>query len=69
MFGNVQLFGLYVQEDGLDTARELDDTMAAQLLPEDAPALEEGEQDACPACGSALTASATECADCGLAFG
>lgn len=69
VFGDVQLFGLYVEEAQLSPAGEIDGSMAAQLLPDDAPALEEGEEDACPACGATLSAAATDCADCGLSFG
>jgi len=69
VFGDVQLFGLYVEHDQLSSAGEIDGSMAAQLLPEQAPALDEGEDDACPACGATLPAAATECADCGLSFG
>jgi hypothetical protein len=65
----VQLFGLYVQSEHAPPARELDGTIAAQLLPEEAPPLDEGEEEACPACGTALAADAIECPDCGLSFG
>ena len=69
VFGDVQLFGLYVESEHAPPARELDGTIAAQLLPEEAPALSEGEEEACPACGTALTSDAIECPDCGLRFG
>jgi hypothetical protein len=68
-FGDVQLFGLYVRGEDAPPARELDGSIAAQLLPEEAPPLAEGEEEACPACGTALTSDATECPDCGLRFG
>jgi len=68
-FGDVQLFGLYVQSEHAPPARELDGTIASQLLPEEAPPLAEGEEEACPACGTALAAEAIECPDCGLSFG
>jgi hypothetical protein len=68
-FGDVQLFGLYVQSEHAPPTRELDGSIAAQLLPEEAPALAEDEEEACPACGTALTSEATECPDCGLQFG
>ncbi len=68
VFGAVALFGLYVREEDAAGARELDGTMAARLLPEEAPLLEEGEEDACPACGTPLDADAVACADCGLEF-
>ena len=69
VFGSAQLFGLYVQSEQVPPARDLDDSIAAQVLPEAAPTLAEGEQEACPACGTALAADATECPDCGLVFG
>jgi len=69
VFGDTQLFGLYVQSEHAPAARELDGSIAAQILPDEAPILEEGEEEACPACGTALTRDATECPDCGLQFG
>jgi len=69
VFGDVQLFGLYVRTGHASTARELDDSIAAQVLPGEAPALAEGEEEVCPACGTALAADATECSDCGLRLG
>jgi len=69
VFGDAQLFGLYVQDDQLPPAREVDASIAAQLLPEEAPALAEGEEETCPACGTALSADAIECPDCGLGLG
>jgi hypothetical protein len=68
-FGDVgQLFGLYVRSEKLELARELDGSIAALLLPEDSAPLEEGEVDACPACGDVLAADALECPGCGLGF-
>jgi len=69
VFGEVQLFGLYVEAEDTAAARELDGTIASQILPDEAPALEEGEQEECPACGTTLTGHATECGDCGLVLG
>ncbi len=69
VFGEVQLFGLYVRSECASPARELDGSIAGQLLPEEAPPLEEGEEEACPACGVALAADAIECPDCGLRLG
>jgi hypothetical protein len=70
VFGDVaQLFGLYVRSEDLALARELDASIASQLVPDEAEALEEGEVEACPACGAALPADGLECADCGLSFG
>ncbi len=68
VFGDVQLFGLYVRIEHASAARELDDSIAAQVLPEEAPGLEEGEEETCPACGTGLAADAIECPDCGLRF-
>jgi hypothetical protein len=70
VFGDIaQLFGLYVRGEDLALARELDASIAAQLVPAEAEALEEGEVEACPACGAALPADVLECAECGLSFG
>jgi len=69
VFGDAQLFGLYVQSEQAALARELDGSIAARLLPEEAPALAPGEEEACPACGAALAPDAIECPDCGLLFG
>jgi len=69
VFDDAQLFGLYVEEANCAAARELDGLIAVQVLPEEAPALVEGEQDACPACGAALPDTATECPECELVFG
>ncbi|MDX1649244.1 MAG: hypothetical protein R3263_05255 [Myxococcota bacterium] len=68
-FGNVGLFGLWVFEEDLPAAEELDGTLAARLVPEEAPELDEDEEERCPACGAALAADTVECPDCGLAFG
>jgi hypothetical protein len=69
VFGGAPLFGLYVSSEQASDAREIDGSIAAQVLPDEAPALAEGEQETCPACGAELAADATECADCGLPFG
>ncbi len=69
VFGEAQLFGLYVRSECASPARELDGAIAAQLLPEGRRPLEEGEEEACPACGAALAADAIECPDCGLRLG
>lgn len=68
LFRDVELFGLYVRSEDAPLARELDGTIAAILLPEEAPEVAEGEVEACPACASPLPADATECPDCGLGF-
>lgn len=69
VFGGVQLFGLYVREEEAPPARELDGGIAAQLLPDAAPELDESESESCPACGAALARDATACPDCELPFG
>ena len=69
VFGNVRLFGLWVQEADLAEAAELDGVLAARLAPHEAPVAEEGEEESCPACGTPLADEAVECPDCGLAFG
>ena len=68
-FGGAQLFGLYVESAHASPTRELDGSIAARLLPEEAPPVAEGEEETCPACGTALTLDAIECPDCGLSFG
>jgi hypothetical protein len=69
IFGNAPLFGIYVLADNAAAAAEIDAATAARILPEEAPALAEGEEESCPACGTVLTRDATECSDCGLPFG
>jgi hypothetical protein len=69
VFGNAQLFGLYVKDESAQTARELDLLIAAQLLPEEAPAIVAGESDECPACGAELAADVLTCPDCELQLG
>jgi hypothetical protein len=69
VFGEAQLFGLFVEPEQVPPVRELDGRIAARLLPEEAPALAEGEEETCPACGTTLTPDAIECPDCGLSFG
>ncbi len=69
VFGDVQLFGLYVRSEQASTARELDVSIAAQVLPEEAPTVEDGEEETCPACGTGLAADVVECPDCGLRLG
>jgi hypothetical protein len=68
VFGEVRLFGLYVRGEDAPAARELDASIAAALLPGEAPPLAEGEEEACPACGTGLARDATECPECGLGF-
>ena len=69
VFDDAQLFGLYVEDANGAAARDLDGLIAVQVLPDEAPPLVEGEQDACPACGTALSDTATECPECELVFG
>jgi hypothetical protein len=69
VFGGAQLFGLYVRPEHEAPARELDAAIAAQILPEEAPLVEEGDVESCPACAAGLATDATECPDCGLEFG
>jgi len=69
VFGDVQLFGLYVRIEHASAARELDASIAAQVLPEEAPSVAEGEEETCPACGTGLAADVIECPDCGLRLG
>ncbi len=68
--GTGELVGLFVADDGLAAAREIDQAIAAQVLPEQhAEPLPQGEAESCPACGEELAADAAECPECGLAFG
>jgi len=69
VFDGAQLFGLYVRTSEAAAARELDQSIAVQLLPDAAPPLEEGEEENCPACGSALASDSVECQECGLRLG
>jgi hypothetical protein len=69
VFDGAQLFGLYVRESDAVAARELDKSIAVQLLPDEAPPLAEGEEENCPACGSLLAADVVECGECGLRLG
>jgi hypothetical protein len=69
IFDGARLFGLYVRGEDVAAARELDGAIVAQILPDEAPALEEGEQESCPACGTALAADEVECGECGLRLG
>ena len=69
VFGDVQLFGLYVRIEHFPAAREIDVSIAAQVLPEEAPSVEEGEEETCPACGTGLAVDVIECPDCGLRLG
>jgi hypothetical protein len=69
IFDGAQLFGLYVRNNDAAAARELDKSIAVQLLPDEAPPLAEGEEENCPACGSALAADVVECGECGLRLG
>jgi hypothetical protein len=69
IFAGAQLFGLYVRGNDAAAARELDQSIAVQLLPDEALPLAEGEEESCPACGSPLALDAVECAECGLRLG
>lgn len=68
--GTGELFGLFVADDGIPAAREIDQAIAAQVMPEQhIEELPEGETESCPACSEPLPADAPECPECGLAFG
>jgi hypothetical protein len=69
VFGDAQLFGLYVEHASADVAREFDGTIAAQILPGEAPPVAAGELDECPACGAGLAADVLVCPDCELQLG
>ena len=68
--GQGSLVGLFVDEDGVGIAREIDGAIAAQVNPEEhAEELAADEVEVCPACGESLAADAAECPECGLTFG
>jgi hypothetical protein len=69
IFDGAQLFGLYVRGSDAAAAREFDESIAVQLLPDQAPPLAEGEEENCPACGTPLAADMVECGECGLRLG
>jgi hypothetical protein len=69
VFGGAQLFGLYVRSEDAASTREFDGSIAAQVLPDAAPVLEDGEVESCPACSATLSAEEVECPDCGLRLG
>ena len=48
VFGAAQLFGLYVRSECASPARELDGSIAAQLLPERGQPLDKGEEEVVP---------------------
>ena len=61
---------LFVRAEDVERARGIDTDLLRTQLP-DLPAdvsPEWREAEACPACGAALEAEASECAGCGLAF-
>ena len=62
-------YGIYVREQDLDAAREVDRAHMRSEFP-DLPDVPEGGSvvDGCPACGAAAAPDATECPDCGLAL-
>lgn len=69
VFGNVELIGLYVEPEQEERVRSVDAQIASQLLPDEPELLAEPNAESCPACGENLSNDATECPECGLAFG
>ena len=62
-------YGVWVLEADLPAAREVDENfLRSQIpdLPEDLSAHEPVGDEQCPACGTAVSQNARECADCGL---
>ena len=62
-------YGVWVREEELAAAREVDeDFLRSQIpdLPEDLSAQEAVGDDQCPACGMAVSSDTEECPDCGL---
>ena len=62
---------IYVRQEDVADAARIDAEFARTQVPDlpDENAGEWGESDGCPGCGATLAADATECPDCGLAFG
>jgi len=63
--------GLFVLERDVARAREIDARVQREQIPDlpDEDAAGEGADGGCPACGHALSASDSECPDCGLFLG
>lgn len=61
---------LFVRPEDLERARAIDLELLRTQLPDlpDHVSAEWSEAEACPACGTALEAEASECSGCGLAF-
>jgi hypothetical protein len=61
---------LYVQSGDAERARQIDEELLRQQLPDLPEGADTGwsEAEGCPACGAAVAAQATECPDCGLGF-
>jgi predicted amidophosphoribosyltransferase len=61
---------LFVRPEDLERARGIDAELLRAQLPDLPDGVDAGwsEAEACPACGTALDAEASECAGCGLAF-
>ena len=62
-------YGVWVRDADLPAARQVDeDFLRSQIpdLPEELSDAEPAGDDQCPACGTAVSASAEECPDCGL---
>ena len=68
-FGTSELIGIYVEQEHADRARSVDGEIASQVLPDEPEMLSEPNAESCPACGESLANDATECPECGLAFG
>lgn len=67
--GATTRLGVYVLPGELDAARRLQGEHQRSRMPgADELAAGEHGDEACPACGTPLAASATECAECGLEF-
>jgi predicted amidophosphoribosyltransferase len=65
-------YALFVRAEDAEAARAVDSEILRQELPElsELPDATQApvSDDACPACGSAVSADAAECPDCGLNF-
>ncbi len=68
-FDGADVFGTWVMPNDFERAKTIDSEVFVHVLGGETDAPNAGEDEICPACGSALPVDALECPDCGLAFG
>lgn len=61
-------YGVYVRPEHATAAGEIDADHTAHQIPDMPDEIEEGDEGACPACGTQVDGAASECPDCGLAL-